>query len=125
MHTGGISCPVEMKRIEDMLRIFGRTGYIFTDKKNPKWGIMASILGLIAIVSIWLAVHLTYLNQGAARMQYGAAVLLAMIYAAAGLILGIRSLSEKDIFKVFPVLGIVLSLLAVAAGGIILYLGVV
>ena len=80
-----------------MFRIFGREGYIFTDKKNPKWGIMSTILGLIAGVSIGLAIHRTYLNQGAALMQYGAVVLLAMFYAAAGLVLGIRSLMEKDI----------------------------
>lgn len=108
-----------------MLRIFGKTGYIFTDKKNPKWGIMASVLGLIATVSICIAVYFTYLDKGAARMQYGAAVLLAMIYAITGLVLGIRSLMEKDIFRMFPILGIVLSLLAVIAGSIILYLGVV
>lgn len=108
-----------------MLRIFGRTGYIFTDKKNPKWGIMSAILGLIATVSIGLAIHFTYRNKGMAPMQYGAVVILAMIYAAAGLVLGIRSLTEKDIFRVFPVFGILLNALAVIAGGIILYLGVV
>ncbi len=99
-----------------MLKIFGKEGYIFTDKKNPKWGIMSSILGLIAGVSVCLAVHLTYLN--------GAAVLLAMIYAAAGLALGIRSLMEKDIFRIFPVIGICLNVLTMVASGLILYLGV-
>lgn len=108
-----------------MLRIFGKTGYIFTDKKNPKWGIMSTILGLIAGVSIGLAIHRTYLNQGAALMQYGAVVLLAMFYAAAGLVLGIRSLMEKDIFRIFPVMGIFLNALTVIASGIILYLGVI
>ncbi len=86
-----------------MLRIFGRQGYIFTDKKNPKWGIMSTILGLVAGAAICLAVHRTYLDGGAARMQYGAVVLLALFYAAAGLVLGIRSLMEKDIFRFFPV----------------------
>ena len=85
---------------------------------------MSSILGLIAGVSVCLAVHLTYLNGGTAFMQYGAAVLLAMIYAAAGLALGIRSLTEKDIFRVFPIIGILLNVVTMAASGIILYLGV-
>ena len=58
-------------------------------------------------------------------MQYGAVVILAVVYAIAGMVLGIRSLTEKDIFKVFPVLGILLNFLTVIAGGIILYLGVV
>ena len=104
-----------------MFKIFGKEGYIFTDKKNPKWGIMSSILGLIAGVSVCLAVHL---NGGTAFMQYGAVVLLAMIYAAAGLALGIRSLTEKDIFRVFPIIGILLNVVTMAASGIILYLGV-
>lgn len=108
-----------------MFRLFGRQGYIFTDKKNPKWGIMSTILGLVAGVSIGLAVHRTYLNGGAAPMQYGAVVLLAMIYAVAGLVLGIRSLMEQDIFLFFPVVGIFLNVLAVIAGGIIIYLGVI
>lgn len=107
-----------------MLKIFGKEGYIFTDKKNPKWGIMSSILGLIAGVSVCLAVHLAYLNGGTAFMQYGAAVLLAMIYAAAGLALGIHSLMEKDIFRIFPVIGICLNVLTMVASGLILYLGV-
>ena len=90
-----------------MFKIFGKEGYIFTDKKNPKWGIMSSILGLIAGVSVCLAVHLTYLNGG-----------------TAGLALGIRSLTEKDIFRVFPIIGILLNVVTMAASGIILYLGV-
>jgi len=108
-----------------MFRIFGKGGYIFTDKKNPKWGIMSTILGLIAGISICLAIHRTYLNKGTALMQYGAAVLLAIIYAVAGMILGIRSLTEKDIFRFFPFFGIFLNALAIVAGGIILYLGVI
>ncbi|MDE6220490.1 MAG: hypothetical protein K2G51_08705 [Lachnospiraceae bacterium] len=108
-----------------MFRIFGKEGYIFTDKKNPKWGIMSTILGLIAGASICLAVHRTYLNKGSALMQYGAVVLLAMIYAVAGLVMGIRSLNEKDIFRIFPVMGILLNVLTIITSGIILYLGVV
>lgn len=108
-----------------MFRIFGREGYIFTDKKNPKWGIMSTILGLVAGISICLAIHQTYLNGGAARMQYGAVVLLAMIYAVAGLVLGIRSLMEKDIFRFFPIAGIFLNILTAITGVIILYLGVI
>lgn len=108
-----------------MFRFLGRKGYIFTDKKNPKWGIMSTILGLVAGISICLAIHRTYLNEGTALMQYGAVVLLAIIYAVAGLVLGIRSLMEKDIFRFFPVIGIFLNVLTVIAGGIVLYLGVI
>lgn len=108
-----------------MFRIFGKEGYIFTDKKNPKQGVMSTILGLIAGISICLAIHRTYLNKGTALMQYGAVVLLAMVYAVAGIVLGIRSLTEKEIFRFFPVFGLLLNILTIAVGGIILYLGVI
>ena len=86
---------------------------------------MSTILGLIAGVSICMAVHKTYLNKGAAPMQYGAVVLLSMVYAVVGLVLGIRSLMEKDIFRIFPVIGIFLNILTIITSGIILYLGVI
>ncbi len=56
-------------------------------------------------------------------MQYGMVVLLSVIYAMTGMLLGVKSLLEKDIFKLFPIMGIVLNVLAVLAGGFILYLG--
>jgi len=102
-----------------------REGYIFTDKKNPKWGIMSTILGIISAVSICMAIHFTYLNKGTALMQYGAAVLLALIYAVTGVVLGVRSLMQKDIFRFFPVFGIALNTLTVAGSGFILYLGII
>ena len=108
-----------------MFRIFGKEGYIFTDKKNPRWGILSTILGLIAGVSICMAIHKTYLNKGTALMQYGAVVILSMVYAVIGLVLGIRSLTEKDIFRFFPVIGIFLNILTIITSGIILYLGVI
>jgi heme/copper-type cytochrome/quinol oxidase subunit 4 len=106
-----------------MKHLFTKRGYIFTDKKNPKQGVMAFILGVIATVSIFLALHLTYRNNGQAAMQYGAAVLLAVIYAIVGIILGVRSLREKDIFRIFPIFGLLLNIIAVIAGGVILYFG--
>jgi peptidoglycan/LPS O-acetylase OafA/YrhL len=106
-----------------MAQRFRKSGYIFTDKKNPRWGIMSTLLGLIAVVSVVLAVYCTYLDKGNAPMQYGMVVLLSVIYAMTGMLLGVKSLLEKDIFKLFPIMGIVLNVLAVLAGGFILYLG--
>jgi hypothetical protein len=84
---------------------------------------MSTILGIIAVTAICIAIELAYNNGGIALIQYGAAVLLAVIYSAIGLILGIRSLKEQDIFKLFPIVGIVFNTIALLAGGGILYLG--
>ena len=85
---------------------------------------MASILGTIAIVSVGLAVYLTYLNKGVAPMQYGTVILLSLLFAIVGLVLAIRACMEKDIYRLFPVLGIILNGITILAGGFILYLGV-
>ena len=116
-------CPFRMKRKVCMFRRFKKSGYIFTDKKNPRWGIMSTLLGLIAVVSVAAAVYFTYLENGVAPMQYGMVILLYVIYAMIGMVLGVRSLLQKDIFKLFPITGIVLNVIAAIEGGIILYLG--
>jgi hypothetical protein len=108
---------------EYMKKIFTKRGYIFTDKKNPRNGIMSAILGVIAVASICIAIDLTYRNKGQALIQYGAAVFLALIYSIVGLILGIRSLREPDIFRLFPILGIIFNAIAILADGAILYWG--
>ena len=106
-----------------MHQIFNKA-YIFTNKKNPKWGIMSFILGFIAVASVCVAVYFTYQRKGAAQPQYGAAILLAVIYAGIGLALGIRTSLQQDIYRFFPVAGIVFNTLAIAAGGFILYMGI-
>ena len=85
---------------------------------------MASILGTIAMVSVGLAIYLTYLNKGVAPMQYGTVILLSLLFAIVGLVLAIRACMEKDIYRLFPVLGIILNSITILAGGFILYLGV-
>lgn len=106
-----------------MLKRLNKEGYIFTDKKNPHLGIMSTLLGLIAVVSVVVAVYLTYLAKGAAPMQYGMVIFLSVLYAVIGIALGIRALLQKDIFRFFPILGLVLNVAAVLGGGAILYLG--
>ena len=104
--------------------MFRRKNYKFTKKKNPQQGCMASILGAIANTSIALAVYFTYQNKGVAPMQYGTVILLSLLFAIVGFVLAIRACMEKDIYRLFPVLGIILNGITILAGGFILYLGV-
>ncbi|MBP7348138.1 MAG: hypothetical protein KA965_05605 [Butyrivibrio sp.] len=99
--------------------------YIFTDNKHPKKGIFATVLGIIAAVTVYVAVRKTFEAGGQAPANYAAAVILALVYSICGLVLGIISRMEKDIFKLFPNLGIVLNLLAIICIAGILYLGLV
>jgi len=100
-----------------------RKGYIFTDKKTSSRAVMAVILGVISLVSVAAAVFSVYLNGGEASEKYGFVGLLSMIYAFAGLILGIVTAAEKEHFKFFPVLGILLNAAVLVGMGLMLLYG--
>ena len=73
---------------------------------------MATILGVISNASLGIVIYLSYLSGGNAPISYGLTGLLAMLFSMVGLILGVLTVREKDIFKLFPVLGILLNLIA-------------
>ena len=98
--------------------------YIFTNKKESKKGIMSAVLGIIALVSLFFAVYETFRNQGQALVKYGVAALFALLFALAGIVLGIMSKMEEARFYLFSYLGIILNLLAIAGIGFIIYAGV-
>lgn len=98
--------------------------YIFTNKKESKKGIMSAVLGIIALVSLFFAMYETFRNQGQALVKYGVAALFALLFALAGIVLGIMSKMEEDRFYLFSYLGIILNLLAIAGIGFIIYAGV-
>lgn len=89
-----------------------RKNFIFTNKRDSKQAIMATILGVISNVSLGIVIYLSYLNGGDVPISYGLTGLFAMIFSLIGLVLGVLTLWEKDIFRLFPVLGIVLNLTA-------------
>lgn len=107
-----------------MIHLFGKKGYIFTNKKTPKWGIMSTILGIISILSVCVAVYLTYKNKGSALPQYGSVIVLSIIYSIAGLALGIRSCFGKDVFRFFPIMGIIFNAWGLLLEFFILYMGI-
>lgn len=98
--------------------------YIFTNKKESKKGIMSAVLGIIALASLFFAVYETFRNQGQALVKYGVAALFALLFALAGVVLGIMSKMEEDRFYLFSYLGIILNLMAIAGIGFIIYAGV-
>ncbi len=108
----------KLKRIEPV-----HEKYIFTDNRHPEKGIMSTILGVLSVVSLALAVLYSYRNDGQAIMRYAAAAFVAAIFSCIGLILGVMSRSEKDIFKLFPDLGIALNFISFAFVIFILLLG--
>lgn len=81
------------------------------------------ILGVISLVSLGAAVYLSYQSGGIAMAGYGFTGLLAALFSLTGLGLGIVTAQNKNYFRIFPVLGILLNLLSLAAVALILYAG--
>ena len=100
-----------------------RDRYMFTDNRHPEKGIMSAILGVTSVGALIAAVVFTYRDGGQAQMRYAAAALVAAIFSVVGLILGIMSRFERDIFKLFPNMGIILNLLSIIFIVFILVLG--
>ena len=71
----------------------------------------------------WRLNDLSYLSGGQVTDRHGTAALLAVVFMSAGMVLGILSFVEKDKFRLFPVLGILLNTLAFGMLSLILYAG--
>lgn len=105
------------------LRARHRGRYIFTDNKHPIRGIASTILGILSLATLFLSVWMTYTGAGNAQDGYAAAVLLAFVYAVGGLVMGILSRSEQDIYLLFPHLGIGLNGLTLCGVLALLFIG--
>jgi len=100
-----------------------RDRYMFTDNRHPEKGIMSAVLGATSVGALIAAVWFTYRDGGQAQVKYAAAALVAAVFSVVGLILGIMSRFERDIFKLFPNTGIALNLISIIFVICILVLG--
>lgn len=109
--------------IEKGVLMSRKNSYIFTNKSHTTKGIMATILGVISLVTLAYALIMSYRNSGNVPREYGAAALLVTIFAFVGVTLGVISKTEKDKYYFFSYLGIVLNVAALAVISLILYAG--
>ncbi|MBO5293366.1 MAG: hypothetical protein J6B10_09330 [Lachnospiraceae bacterium] len=98
-------------------------GFIFTNKNHPWKAVMATILGILAWITVLLAIHLTYRNGGQSTVRLGAAGLLSFLFGAAGLVLAVMSRLEKDKYYLFSYLGIGFNAVFLCLMVFILYAG--
>ena len=95
--------------------------YKFTNKVHPLKGIMSAVLGMIAVISMGLSIYFSYLDGGTTKLQYGAAAVLAFFMGIAGEILGLMANAQKDCYRFFPLLGLLLNTIVLFGGVYILY----
>ena len=84
---------------------------------------MSTVLGSIALISMMIVLVSSYRSGGEVGTGFGFTGLFAMLYAFAGLVLGVLPLCEKRYYKLFSVLGILLCLLTLALISACLYAG--
>lgn len=100
-----------------------RKNLVFTNKKHSNRAIMATILGIISIAALVTVVFMTYMSAGDAPAGYGVTGLFATVFSSIGLGLSIVTFQDRQYYRVFPVLGIGLNLIALGGVSLILYVG--
>lgn len=100
-----------------------RDRYMFTDNRHPEKGVMSAILGCLSVITLGLSVFFTYRDGGLAQVKYAAAAMLAAVFSVAGFVLGIQARFERDIFKIFPNIGIILNSLSIIFVIVVLIMG--
>lgn len=101
-----------------------RRNFMFSNKKNPWRGIMSTILGILSVAAIALAVFSSFKSKGATNYRLASVVLVSFVFGITGVVFGILSRFERDMFYFFSNLGIILNAIAILATGFILYAGV-
>ena len=99
-------------------------GYIFTNKRHSQKAIMSTILGSISTASMLVVIYLSFLQKGQAPISYGLTGFLALIMSLVGLVLAVKTVLEKERFKLFPILGIAFNVAAIGIVALVFYMGV-
>lgn len=84
---------------------------------------MSTVLGTISALSLMAVIYLTYKAEGMAPNGYGVTGLFVALFSLVGLILGIVTVVEKERYKVFPILGIVLNMVALVGIALVVQAG--
>lgn len=85
---------------------------------------MSVILGIISLTALVAAVFLAYRSGGEAAVKFGFTGVLATLFSLAGMVLGVLTACDRSYYRLFPVLGIMLNLVALGGVSLILYAGV-
>lgn len=78
----------------------------FQGRNHSKRGNSSLFVGVLTIAAFITIAMISGMNQGNGSFSLGIAGLCTFVLAVIGLILGIQSFKEKDIFYVAPIIGI-------------------
>ena len=99
-------------------------GFIFTKRTQSEKGIFATALAIMSLVSIIINIYFSYKNAGDVSVNIGVSGFLALIFALIAFVYSIIGMKEPDSFRLFPILGLVISVIDLSDWGFCIYLGV-
>ena len=97
--------------------------FMFTDKRHSKRGIFSCVLGVSGLAACIYSIVRMAMADGAVTRAQTFTFALAVLYALAGLTLGIWMLARGDTFRLFPGIGVALNLILLLGLGALLFLG--
>ena len=100
-----------------------KKGYKFTNKKHSEKSVMSTMFGGLSMISMVVLIYLSYLRAGEVPVNYGIAVILILVFGIAGLVLGVLAMQEREKFRFFAIMGLVLNGLAILSVSAVLYAG--
>lgn len=98
--------------------------YKFTNKQIPPQSVMSASLGIIGAAGSLIVTVLSFKNNGNAEIKFGLTIVLSMLFALTGLVLGIWSRMIKDVYYSLAYFGIGINSVVLLFGIYILGLGI-
>ena len=98
----------------------------FSGRTHSKRGIVSFVLGIMSIIAFLSLINYTFILKGQGSKYIGSIGIFVFMMTIVGLILGIKGLREEDVYKMAPLIGLILNiisiliLMAVFAYGIVL-----
>lgn len=83
--------------------------YKFTNKRHSVGGVLSSLMALSAVVLIVIAVIISFKAGGYGGEEVGTLSLMALVFSASGLVLGLLSYRETDRYYSFSFAGSLVS----------------
>ena len=97
--------------------------YIYTNKKQSVYGIMATFFGILSTITFLLCIYGSFKVSGDPSADYTDSIFFALLFMIAGCVLAVISLFETDRFFLFKVLGIFFNVTALACLSVVMYAG--
>lgn len=83
--------------------------YSFTEKKHSGRGITSTVLGGVSFILLCVLIYLSFFWKGNGGPFLGGIGFTAIVLAVLGLVYGLMSFREKDVFYFFSKIGSVLN----------------